>query len=79
MKPIAVPIPEACAAVGVGRSWMYQLLGRGVLDARKEGRRTLITVQSLQRYVATLPKAKIKTPQRTRISRRKSAMKGAHR
>lgn len=59
-KPL-YPTREACV-VGCFRSTkMYQLIGAGILDARKAGRRTLITGESLQQYVDSLPKADIRT------------------
>jgi hypothetical protein len=50
--------------VGLGATKLYELIGAGVLDARKAGARTLITGDSLRRYVASLPKADIRTGQR---------------
>jgi hypothetical protein len=36
---------------------VYQLVGAGVLDAKKSDGRTLITMESIKRYVAALPPA----------------------
>jgi excisionase family DNA binding protein len=38
---------EACAALGVGRTFLYGLIASGRIEARKLGRRTIITVPSL--------------------------------
>lgn len=51
------PIDRACAISGCGRTKLYQLIAQGLLDARKLGRRTLITDESLRRFLASLPPA----------------------
>jgi excisionase family DNA binding protein len=53
-------IPEAAKALGVGRSSIYKAVSAGLLDARKSGRRTIITAKSVLAYTAALPKAAIK-------------------
>jgi excisionase family DNA binding protein len=45
---------ETCS---FGRTKAYELIRDGRLDARKVGRRTLITVASLERFIASLPRA----------------------
>jgi hypothetical protein len=62
-EPIAYRIEDARRVIGVGTTRIYELIGAGVLDARKAGGRTLITGESLRRYVANLPKADIRTGQ----------------
>jgi hypothetical protein len=75
-EPIAVPIKEAQRLLGdKSRSEVYIAIGRGELDAVKDGQKTLITVASIRRRQAALPPAKIKpyTPRearRLRASRR---------
>jgi hypothetical protein len=67
LEPYAVPIPEAQRLLGdKSHSTMYELLGRGLLDAVKDGAKTLITLESIRRYSASLLPAKIKpsTPRR---------------
>ncbi len=64
-EPLAYRIEDARRAIGVGTTRLYELIGAGVLDARKSGNRTLITGDSLRRYIADLPKADIRTGQRT--------------
>lgn len=49
------PIDRACALSGCGRTKIYELIARGLLDARKLGRRTLVTDDSLRRFLADLP------------------------
>ena len=60
-EPLAYRIDDAKRATGHGTTKLYELIGAGVLDARKAGGRTLITGESLRRYVANLPKADIRT------------------
>lgn len=40
-------IAEACAAAGIGRTKLYELLDEGVVSAIKVGRRRLVRVSSL--------------------------------
>ena len=56
---IAISIIEAAKRSGVGRSSIYQAIGRGELKIRKNGRRSLILVDELKEWVAALPIAKI--------------------
>lgn len=60
-EPLAYRIKDARRAIGVGTTRLYELIGTGVLDARKAGSRTVITADSLRRYIADLPKADIRT------------------
>lgn len=54
--PLLVSIQAAQQAIGASRSKVYLLIGDGTLDARKAGRRTLVTWASLQAYAAGLPR-----------------------
>ena len=60
-EPLAYRIPDASRITGLGATKLYELIGQGVLDARKAGSRTLLTAESLNRYIASLPKATITT------------------
>jgi excisionase family DNA binding protein len=42
MEPILLAIPDACRALGVGRSKLYELIAAGELSVRKCGRKSLI-------------------------------------
>jgi hypothetical protein len=53
--PIAYTIRSAVAASGFSRSRIYELIARGDVEARKDGRKTLIMAASLAAYIATLP------------------------
>jgi predicted site-specific integrase-resolvase len=57
MNKIAVPIAEAVALSGISRSALYTLFKAGALTPRKRGKRTLILVSDLQRYIENLPVA----------------------
>jgi hypothetical protein len=48
---LAYTVPEALAAIGIGRTNLYKLAGEGKLDLRKVGGRTLVTAESLRRLV----------------------------
>jgi hypothetical protein len=59
IKPFAVPIPEAQRLLGdKGRSPLYEAISRGELRAVKDGNKTLIVLESIERYMAALPPAK---------------------
>jgi hypothetical protein len=48
---------EAMVAIGCGVTKFYELVNAGVLDVRRFGRRTLVTAESLEAFVASLPRA----------------------
>jgi hypothetical protein len=50
---------EACAALGVGRTLLYQLISEGRVDVTKIRRRTIVSVASLLRLMdAAEPKSR---------------------
>lgn len=49
---LAFTIAEACHAVGLGRSKIYELIGQGQLETRKIGSRTLIPAESLRALIS---------------------------
>lgn len=55
MLKIALSPSEAAAAIGLGKSKLYELLRSGEISAKKSGGRTIITVAELQRFIDTLP------------------------
>jgi hypothetical protein len=55
MRRLLYPAREARAAIGCGNQKFYNLINNGTLDARRFGRRTYITGESLERFVASLP------------------------
>jgi Helix-turn-helix domain len=62
-------LPKVAQAIlGIGRSKMYELLGKGDLDAVKDGpTRILITTESIARYQANRPPAVFKQPKPPRL------------
>jgi hypothetical protein len=58
----AVPTKTAQALLSMGRSKLYEELGKGNLDAVKDGPRTLITTESIRRYQSNRPAAVFKQP-----------------
>lgn len=48
---ISCTIPEACAATGIGRSKLYEEITAGRVAIRKVGKRTLVLVHSLERFI----------------------------
>lgn len=48
MKQLAIPIPQFCNAVGCERSTAYNLIRRGEVIAVKLGRKTVVTVASIE-------------------------------
>lgn len=57
IAPALFTISGACVYSGFARSRLYLEIKAGRLDARKAGRRTLITRVSLDVLVEALPKA----------------------
>jgi excisionase family DNA binding protein len=49
---ITCTVPEACQAVGLGRSKLYELITEGRLRTMTIGRRRLVDVQSLLTLVS---------------------------
>ena len=55
IKPSHLPIPGAVAYSGSSRTALYEAMKLGKIEARKCGRRTLVSVASLDEYLASLP------------------------
>jgi len=58
---LLVPVRPAFQALGVGPTKGYQLVAGGQLTLVKIGSKSLITAQSLRRFVASLPPARPST------------------
>ncbi|GEM_PF-1561028 len=56
--PIARPIEGTMAHYGWTRTFIFQRLAAGDLEAVKAGRRTTITTESAQRLYRSLPRAR---------------------
>jgi hypothetical protein len=55
VQPLAYTIRGAVAASGFSRSRIYELIGSGLLKARKDGRKTLVIADSLAACIEALP------------------------
>ena len=53
----AFTIPEVCMVSGLGRSSVYSAMATGKLQAFKHGRRTVIPADSVDSWIASLPRA----------------------
>jgi hypothetical protein len=61
--PFAVPIADAQKILGrKARSQIYEAIGRGELEAVKDGNKTLVIVSSIISYCSRMKSAKIKPP-----------------
>jgi excisionase family DNA binding protein len=49
---LAYSISEACAAISIKRSKLYEMIGQGRIETRKIGSRTIIPAESLRALVA---------------------------
>ena len=52
---MAFSLGEITMSTGLGRDKIYDAIRNGELEARKAGRRTLVTADALRRYLANLP------------------------
>jgi hypothetical protein len=65
IEPLLCSIQAGTAVIGRSERFIIDAIARGTLKAVKSDRRTLLVVQSLRDYVATLPPAKgTKNPSR---------------
>lgn len=55
MHKLTYTIADACRLLSLGRSSLYAAINAGELEALKSGRRTLISRESLERFVADRP------------------------
>jgi excisionase family DNA binding protein len=55
MNCSAIPVSEACTRIGISRSKLYELLNEGEVPSVKIGRRRLIRVADLDRWLEALP------------------------
>src|SRR6185503_3945597 len=62
-SPLAYSVSAACRVGGVGRTKLYQAIGRGELRAVKSGRRTLILSEDLRAWLQALPPIEPARPQ----------------
>lgn len=53
MEPVTLSVTDACAALGIKRTKLYELLDARQLDSITIGRKRLVTTESIRRLVAT--------------------------
>lgn len=51
IAPITMRVPQACRYLGIGRSTLYVLIGKGEVEAIKLGSATLVLTASLDKLV----------------------------
>lgn len=51
MEPVTLTIPDACKAIGLSRSSVYELIGEGKLKKVTIAGRSLVTVASIKSLV----------------------------
>jgi excisionase family DNA binding protein len=59
IEKMAFSIDEAGIRAGLGRDAIYSAIKSGQLEARKAGRRTLVTKDALQRFLERLPRLEL--------------------
>jgi excisionase family DNA binding protein len=52
-------LPEVCEATGLGRTTVKQLIYEGELDSIKVGRRRLIPVESIDKFIMARLESKV--------------------
>lgn len=52
---LAYRVDEACAAIGYGKTKIWELISAGKIRAKKDGGVTIIRRQDLQAYLDSLP------------------------
>lgn len=72
VTPLLLPVKQACTVIGRGQSALYELIGAGKIRAVKSDGRTLVVVESLRDYAASLPPAKIAPPRNRSFQRTRS-------
>jgi excisionase family DNA binding protein len=55
VQPAALSVQKAAIYLGLSDRSIYKLLEAEKIEAKKEGRKTLVLRQSLDRYLAELP------------------------
>jgi len=59
VEPLLLSVPQTSQTIGRCIATVYELLGSKQLNAVKSDGRTLVTMDSIKRYVASLPAADI--------------------
>lgn len=56
IEPIFISVKEAAKALGLSPWTTYQLCDKGEIESRYQGRRRLVSVESVRSYAAGLPR-----------------------
>jgi hypothetical protein len=64
LEPLLMSVEAATKYIGRSERFVIDAIARGVLQAKKSDRRTLLVVQSLKDYVASLPAPVLKPDNR---------------
>ena len=54
VEPLLCPVEEAAQLLGIGRSQLFELIGRSELESVKIGRRRLVPRDAIDSYVQQL-------------------------
>ncbi len=55
---ILCAVPEAASMIGRGETFIWGAIAEGKIEAVKSGKRTLVVVDSLRAYAASLPRVR---------------------
>lgn len=55
IEPIFISVKQAAEALGINAAKMYDLCNKGLVDARYQDGRRLVSVKSLREYAESLP------------------------
>lgn len=61
-ESLLISISEACARIGIGRSFLYERLAEGSIRSVKAGRRRLVDAASLREWANSLSEQGLKQP-----------------
>lgn len=59
LDPLLITVAEMARLLGIGRTEAYVIINRGLVDARYQGRRRLVLLDSVREYAASLPTERI--------------------
>jgi excisionase family DNA binding protein len=51
MKPLSVTVDQCCDLIGIGKTTFYRIAGQNKLTLLKIGRRTLVTMDSIEALI----------------------------
>jgi len=60
---LSYSIKEACSLTGVGQTKLYEAINKGLLPAKKYGRRTIILKNDLESFLSNLESFPARNPE----------------